>query len=157
MHLITRISGHKWIQEILPFFIFLSNGSVHLFSHPSVFRARLFHLFLSIPYISQFICSPCIFNNSSIIRSCLEARNFSVYFNFHSLYKTWKHQSYRISGSEYYEWLFGPANYSRLLRSGPHTLSSYFLSAYNCVDQMIRCLLALPEYGWLVLRQWNQN
>ena len=69
-------------------------------------------------------------------RRRLEARNFSVYFNFHSLYKTWKHQSYKISGSEYYEWLFGPVNFSGLSRNGPHTLSRYFLSAYNCVDQI---------------------
>ena len=29
-----------------------------------------------------------------------------IYFNFYSLYKIWKERLYRISGSQFYEWLF---------------------------------------------------
>ena len=39
------------------------------------------------------------------------------YFCFYSLYNTWKDQLYRISRSYFYEWLFGPAKFSGLLRN----------------------------------------
>ena len=40
------------------------------------------------------------------------------YFYFYSLYNIWKDQLYRISGSEFYEWLFGPEKFSGLTRNG---------------------------------------
>ena len=40
------------------------------------------------------------------------------YFNFPSLYDIWKDQFYRISGSEFYEWLFGAENFGGLSRNG---------------------------------------
>ena len=39
------------------------------------------------------------------------------YFCFYSLYNIWKDQLYRISRSHFYEWLFGPAKFSGLLRN----------------------------------------
>lgn len=41
------------------------------------------------------------------------------YFNFYSLQNIWKDQPYRISRSEFYEWLYGPEKCSGLSRSGP--------------------------------------
>ena len=41
------------------------------------------------------------------------------YFNFHYLYNISKDQLYRISGSEFYEWLFEPEKFSGLSRNGP--------------------------------------
>ena len=41
------------------------------------------------------------------------------YLNFYSLYNIRKDQLYRISESEFYEWLFGPEKLSGLSRSGP--------------------------------------
>ena len=38
------------------------------------------------------------------------------YFNFHSLYNIWKDQLYRISGSEFDEWLFRPKTSFRNFR-----------------------------------------
>ena len=44
---------------------------------------------------------------------------YCSYFNFHSLYNISKDQLYRISGSEFYKWLFEPEKVSELLRNGP--------------------------------------
>ena len=41
------------------------------------------------------------------------------YFNFYSRHNIWKKQLYRVSGSEFYEWLFWPEKFSGLSRSGP--------------------------------------
>ena len=41
------------------------------------------------------------------------------YFDFYSLYNIWKDQLNRISGSGFYEWLFGTENLSGLSRNGP--------------------------------------
>ena len=41
------------------------------------------------------------------------------YYYFYSLYNIWKDQLYRISLSEFYEWLFWPENFSGLSRNGP--------------------------------------
>ena len=40
------------------------------------------------------------------------------YFNFYSLHNIWKDQLNRISGSDFYEWLFGPEKFSGLSRNG---------------------------------------
>ena len=48
-------------------------------------------------------------------RRRLEARNFYCY----SLCNILKDQLYRISRSEFYEWLFGPEKFSGLSRNGP--------------------------------------
>ena len=40
-------------------------------------------------------------------------------FNFYSLNNIWKDQLYRISGSEFYKWLFGPGKFSGLSRNRP--------------------------------------
>ena len=44
------------------------------------------------------------------------------YFNCYSLYNLWKEQLNRISGSQFYEWLFGPEKFSRLSRNGSQFL-----------------------------------
>ena len=56
--------------------------------------------------------SLCIFKTkmSRVTKLC-------SYLNFYSLYNIWKDQLYRISGSEFYEWLFGPVKFTGLLRN----------------------------------------
>ena len=39
-------------------------------------------------------------------------------FTSYSLYNIWKGQLYRISGSQFYQWLFGPEKFSGLSRNG---------------------------------------
>ena len=41
------------------------------------------------------------------------------YFDFYSLYNIWTDQLYRLSRSEFHEWLFGPEKFSGLSRNGP--------------------------------------
>ena len=41
------------------------------------------------------------------------------YFDFFSLYDIWTDQLYRLSRSEFHEWLFGPEKFSGLSRNGP--------------------------------------
>ena len=43
----------------------------------------------------------------------------SSYFDFYSLYNISKDQLYRISGSEFYEWLFEPEKFSGPFGNGP--------------------------------------
>ena len=51
------------------------------------------------------------------------------YFCFYSLCNIWKDQLYRISRSEFYEWLFGPEKFSGLSGNGPQAWIFYvFLS-----------------------------
>ena len=52
---------------------------------------------------------------------CSVLRNFAVILIFIP-FTTWKDQLYRISGSEFYEWLFGPVRFSGLLRNARQTL-----------------------------------
>ena len=81
----------------------------------------------------------CISDDITLFESSkrrrLEARNFSVYFSFNSLYNTWKHKHYRISVSEYYEWLFGPVNSSGLSRNGPWALIIAWM-IYSEIDKL---------------------
>jgi len=41
------------------------------------------------------------------------------YFNFYPLFSIRKDQLYRISGSQFYEWLFAPEKFLGLSRNGP--------------------------------------
>ena len=52
-------------------------------------------------------------------RRRLEAQNLAVILIFHSLTTYQKKQLYRISGSEFYEWLVGPEKFAGLSRNGP--------------------------------------
>ena len=61
--------------------------------------------------------SLCIFK---IKESCV--MKLCSYFNFYSLYNIWKDQLYRISGSVFYEWLFGPVKFPGLLRNARQVL-----------------------------------
>ena len=47
-------------------------------------------------------------------------------FNFYSLYSIWKDRLCRISGSEFYEWLFGPKTFSELSRNGPRDCTRFY-------------------------------
>ena len=58
--------------------------------------------------------SPCIFKTKAS-----RDTNLGSYLNFYSLNKIGKEQLYRISGSGFYEWLFGPKKFSGLSRNGP--------------------------------------
>ena len=68
-------------------------------------------------------------------RRLLEARNCS-YFNLCSLYNIWKDQLYIISGSELYEWLFGPEKFSGLSRNRPLAwiFQNFLTTAYYSSD-----------------------
>ena len=52
----------------------------------------------------------------------LKAQNFADTFIFIP-FTTWKARLHRISGSEFYEWLFEPEKFSRLSRTGPWQLA----------------------------------
>ena len=56
--------------------------------------------------------SLCIFK-----KKASRSTKLCSYFCFYSLYNIWKDQLYRISRSYFYEWLFGPAKFSGLLRN----------------------------------------
>ena len=58
--------------------------------------------------------SLCIFKTKAS-----RGTKFSSYFRFYSFYNILKDQLDRISGSEFYEWLFGPEKFSGLSRNGP--------------------------------------
>ena len=51
-------------------------------------------------------------------RRRLDAQNFAVIFIFISYTTYEKDQLHRISGSEFYEWLFGPEHFSGFSRNG---------------------------------------
>jgi len=59
-------------------------------------------------------------------RKRLEVRNFAVILIFIPFTTYHKKLLYRISGSQLYEWLFGPDTFSGLLRNGP--LYSHFIT-----------------------------
>ena len=54
-------------------------------------------------------------------------------FQLYYLYSIWKEQLYKISGSEFYEWLFGPENISGLSRNGPQASNIEVMKCYECV------------------------
>ena len=62
---------------------------------------------------------------SLCILKAMESRDkkLSRYFNFYSLYNTWKDQLHRINGSQFYEWPFGLEKSSGLWRNGPRMSS----------------------------------
>ena len=62
-------------------------------------------------------------------RRRLGARNFAKFLNFYSLYNMWTDQLYRVSRSEFHEWLFGPEKFSGFLRKGPKAFHRRYLSS----------------------------
>ena len=77
-------------------------------------------------------------------RRSLEARSFTVILNFYSVYNIWKDQLYRMSGSEFYEWLFGPDKYSELSSNGPQVNCEYL----SVMSQHVISLLDETEASW---------
>ena len=63
-------------------------------------------------------------------RRCLEARNFADILLF-ILITTWKNQLYRISRSEFYEWLCGPETFSGLSGVVPSLNSGIYMHRTN--------------------------
>ena len=58
-------------------------------------------------------------------------------FNFYFLYNTWKDQLYQISGSKFYEWVFGPEKFSGLLRNRRPPWSYHWLlkaDIFPCIN-----------------------
>ena len=53
------------------------------------------------------------------------------YFNFYSLYNIWKDHLYKVSGSECYEWLFGPVKFSGLLGNARLEWSKFFKNSHS--------------------------
>ena len=58
---------------------------------------------------------------------------YCSYFNFHSLYNISKDQLYRISGSEFYEWLFRPEKFSGRSSNGPRILLFHSLTRKDSI------------------------
>ena len=84
--------------------------------------------FLLFPW-SPFLGSPETFrayfgwHNSLCIFTTKASRGTKlckVFLNFYSLYNMWTDQLYRVSRSEFHEWLFGPEKFSGFSRNGPH-------------------------------------
>ena len=63
--------------------------------------------------------------------------NYCSYFNFHPLYNISKDHLNRISGSEFYEWLFGAEKFSGLSRSGPQVTREKKLASYRLTQTSI--------------------
>ena len=68
--------------------------------------------FSNVPKLFRWHKSLCIFKMkvSRVTKIC-------SYLSVYSLYNIWKDQLYRISGSEFYEWVFRPVKFSGLLRN----------------------------------------
>ena len=62
-----------------------------------------------------------------------------IYFNFYSLYNIWKDRLHRISGSQFYKWLFGPGKFSGLSRNGPQDLNLDILTQIKWSDYWANC------------------
>ena len=81
--------------------------------------------------------------------------NYCSYFNFHPLYNISKDHLYRISGSEFYEWLFGAETFSGLSRNRPQVtrkkrkLASYGL-AQTSINEDRSVELNLPSIERIV-------
>ena len=93
----------------------------------SRFKSRSGACFSNVPKLFGWHYSFCIFKMkvSRVTKIC-------SYFNFYSLCNIWKDQLYRISQSEFYEWLFGPLKFSGLLRNARQGLSGLD----NCDDHV---------------------
>ena len=84
------------------------------------------------------------------------------YFNLYFLYKLWKDQLYRISGSQFYEWLFGPKKFSGLSRNASSS-KNYSLFLNRSLQRrlhflFIYLLFFLPEiYKCHKSKFWHQN
>ena len=55
---------------------------------------------------------------------------YCSYINFYSLYNIWKDQLYRMSGSDFSEWFFGPEKFSGLSRNRPLVTIAIMLNAH---------------------------
>ena len=77
-------------------------------------------------------------------RRRLEPRNFAVILFCYSLYNIWKDQLHRISGSEFYEWLFGPEKFRDFRETGPRS----YLIERLCRRKSAATKLVSPQLCW---------
>ena len=87
--------------------------------------------FSKVPNLFGWHNSLCIFKTK-----VFRVSKLCSYFNVYSLYNPWKDQLYRISGSEFYEWLFGLVKFSGLLRNARQGPLNITLSS---IDWRLSC------------------
>ena len=73
------------------------------------------------------------------------------YLNFYYLYNIQKDQLYRISGSEFFEWLFGPVKFSGLLSYQSPFAYLVHLVAVNLSDEYTHIHYIFFELSWTSL------
>ena len=71
------------------------------------------------------------------------------YFIFYSLYNVWKGQLHRVSGPEFYEWLYGTKKFSGLSRNGLQRLW------YNANNELFSTFCS--EDPWVLLPLNNKD
>jgi len=96
--------------------------------------------------------SLCIFN----LKASWDTKLFS-YFNFYSLYNIRKDQLYRISGSEFHDWLLGTEKLSGLSRNGPqHMTKVNIFKCFTTEQSSARKKLAQVEFA-LGIFNWQET
>ena len=96
--------------------------------------------------------SLCIFN----LKASWDTKLFS-YFNFYSLYNKREDQLYRISGSEFHDWLLAPEKFSGLSRNGPQNITKVnILKCFTTEPSSARKKLAQVEFA-LGIFKWHQE
>ena len=140
-------------------------------NHLGGFSSRQLHL-SGVTFTGSFICyqwarfskvpkpfgrisgdnSLCIFN----LKASWDTKLFS-YFNFYSLYNKREDQLYRISGSEFHDWLLAPEKFSGLSRNGPQNMTKVnILKCFTTEQSNARKKLAQVEFA-LGIFKWHQE
>ena len=90
--------------------------------------------------------SICIFKAKGVSRH----ETLQFFYTSYSLYNLWKGQLYRISGSQFYQWLFGPEKFSGLSRNGP--LVSKIIAAIS-----LEMVLDIGHHDRSISPPWPKN
>ena len=113
-----------------------ANGSMK--KGPSGSLLHVSKLLLTMITAMEIYANPCVAlttrNNSPCIFKTKASRITKPYshINFPPLCNIWKDQLYRISRSEFYEWLFGPKKFSGLREKGLRLDGICLLSTRAC-------------------------
>ena len=92
--------------------------------------------------------SLCIFKTKAS-----QGTKLCSYFDFYPLYNIWKDQLYRISRSQFYEWLFGPEKFSGLSRNGLQGFRNK--NMFSLLLSLLLLLLLLLFILLLLLLLWQ--
>ena len=102
---------------------------------------------------SKSLASLCFSGNATKQnQDVLRVKKLCSYFHFYPLYNMWKDQLHTISGSEFYEWLFGLVKFSGLLRNARLEREATILKS-----QLIFCVGAKGAQNALALRVHRVN